>query len=107
MRIGKGVNVKIVDLGAASGSVSLETNKLYKMTLSAATTFSLPSNVNASIHNQIKVLVYMPAVVAVNFGTTHYFNALAPNLSAAGYYDFYFDYDPTRSVWVAGAISKG
>lgn len=97
----------VVGISATSGTVSLSANSLYKMTISAATTFSLPSNVNASIHNQIKVLVYMPAVVSVNFGTTHFFNAVAPDLSVAGYYDFYFDYDPMRSVWVAGVIRKG
>lgn len=97
----------IVSISATSGTVSLNANTLYKMTISGATTFSLPSTVNAEKHNQIKILANLSVVSAINFGTTKYFNCEAPDMSEAGFYDIYIDYDPHQSSWVAGAIRKG
>lgn len=97
----------ITAISATSGTVSLNANTLYKMTISGETTFSLPSTVNAEKHNQIKILANLSVVSAINFGTTKYFNCEAPDMSEAGFYDIYIDYDPHQSSWVAGAIRKG
>ena len=97
----------IVPISATSGTVALNANTLYKMTISGATTFTLPSMVNATKHNQIKILTNLSVVSAINFGTTKYFNCEAPDMSEAGFYDIYIDYDPHQSSWVAGAIRKG
>lgn len=97
----------ITAISATSGTVSLNANTLYKMTISGATTFTLPSAVNATKHNQIKILTNLSVVSAINFGTTKYFNCEAPDMSEAGFYDIYIDYDPHQSSWVAGAIRKG
>lgn len=97
----------ITAISATSGTVSLNANTLYKMTISGETTFSLPSTVNATKHNQIKILTNLSVVSAINFGTTKYFNCEAPDMSEAGFYDIYIDYDPHQSSWVAGAIRKG
>lgn len=97
----------IVPISATSGTVSLNANTLYQMTISGATTFSLPSTVNTTKHNQIKILANLSVVSAINFGTTKYFNCEAPEMSEAGFYDIYIDYDPHQSSWVAGAIRKG
>ena len=97
----------ITVISATSGTVSLNANTLYKMTISGATTFTLPSTVNATKHNQIKILTNLSVVSAINFGTTKYFNCEAPDMSEAGLYDIYIDYDPHQSSWVAGAIRKG
>lgn len=97
----------ITAISATSGTVSLNANTLYKMTISGATTFTLPSTVNATKHNQIKILTNLSVVSAINFGTTKYFNCEAPDMSEAGFYDIYIDYDPHQSSWVAGAIRKG
>ena len=97
----------ITAISATSGTVSLNANTLYKMTISGATTFTLPSTVNATKHNQIKILANLSVVSAINFGTTKYFNCEAPDMSEAGFYDIYIDYDPHQSSWVAGAIRKG
>lgn len=97
----------ITAISATSGTVSLNANTLYKMTISGATTFTLPSMVNATKHNQIKILTNLSVVSAINFGTTKYFNCEAPDMSEAGLYDIYIDYDPHQSSWVAGAIRKG
>ena len=97
----------IVPISATSGTVSLNANTLYKMTIDGETTFTLPSAVNAEKHNQIKILTNLSVVSAINFGTTKYFNCEAPDMSEAGFYDIYLDYDPHQSSWVAGAIRKG
>ena len=97
----------ITAISATSGTVSLNANTLYKMTISGATTFTLPSTVNETKHNQIKILTNLSVVSAINFGTTKYFNCEAPDMSEAGFYDIYVDYDPHQSSWVAGAIRKG
>lgn len=97
----------ITAISATSGTVSLNANTLYKMTISGETTFTLPSAVNAEKHNQIKILANLSVVSAINFGTTKYFNCEAPDMSEAGFYDIYIDYDPHQSSWVAGAIRKG
>lgn len=97
----------ITAISATSGTVSLNANTLYKMTISGETTFTLPSAVNATKHNQIKILANLSVVSAINFGTTKYFNCEAPDMSEAGFYDIYIDYDPHQSSWVAGAIRKG
>lgn len=97
----------ITAISATSGTVSLNANTLYQMTISGETTFSLPSTVNAEKHNQIKILANLSVVSAINFGTTKYFNCEAPDMTEAGYYDIYIDYDPHQSSWVAGAIRKG
>ena len=97
----------ITAISATSGTVSLNANTLYQMTISGETTFSLPSTVNAEKHNQIKILANLSIVSAINFGTTKYFNCEAPDMSEAGFYDIYLDYDPHQSSWVAGAIRKG
>lgn len=97
----------ITAISATFGTVSLNANTLYKMTISGETTFTLPSMVNATKHNQIKILTNLSVVSAINFGTTKYFNCEAPDMSEAGFYDIYIDYDPHQSSWVAGAIRKG
>lgn len=97
----------ITAISATSGTVSLNANTLYKMTISGETTFSLPSTVNAEKHNQIKILANLSVVSAINFGTDKYFNCEPPDMTEAGYYDIYIDYDPHQSSWVAGAIRKG
>lgn len=97
----------ITAITATSGTVALNANTLYKMTISGETTFTLPSTVNAEKHNQIKILTNLSVVSAINFGTTKYFNCEAPDMSEAGFYDIYIDYDPHQASWVAGVIRKG
>ena len=94
-------------LSKAIGTVSLNANTLYKMTIDGETTFTLPSAVNAEKHNQIKILTNLSVVAAINFGTDKYFNCEAPDMSEAGLYDIYIDYDPHQASWVAGAVRKG
>lgn len=97
----------IVPISATSGTVSLNANTLYKMTISGATTFTLPSMVNATKHNQIKMFLNLSQVVTVNWGTSVFFNETAPDIATVGTYCIYWDYDPNAGTWICGAMKEG
>lgn len=100
-----GVGHSILDVSETSGTVTLTANRIHKMNISGATTFSLPAG-NASVFTQIKVMVNVTGTPSINWGTSRFFNKKVPSI-AEGQYDFYFDYDPTANAWVAGAVPKG
>lgn len=100
-----GVGHSILNISATSGTVTLTANRIHKMNISGATTFSLPAG-NASVFTQIKVMVNVTGTPSINWGTSRFFNKKVPSI-AEGQYDFYFDYDPTANAWVAGAVPKG
>lgn len=99
----------IIELYQTSGTINLETNKIYKMSINDITNFVLPaaSAIDVTKHNQIKMLVYLTGQTDIDFGTTSYFNKVPPEVLISGYYDLYWDFDPFQNAWVAGAISKG
>ena len=90
---------------ASSGTISLVSNSINRMTCTGTTTFSLPASVDNTIFNQILVQLEMSSVQTINLGTTHFFKRTTPDLSAAGNYNILFEYDGTN--WVCGVISKG
>lgn len=100
-----GVEHSILNISKTSGNVTLTANRIHKMNISGATTFSLPAG-NASVFTQIKVMVNVTGTPSINWGTDRFFNKKVPSI-AEGQYDFYFDYDPTANAWVAGAVPKG
>lgn len=89
-----------------SGTITLATNKVYTMSISDATTFSLPTSVDTTVFNQIKVMATVTGTPTITWGTTNFFNKETPEIEA-GSYDFYFDYDNGLGAWVAGALPKG
>ena len=98
--------IPLVKLTQTSGTITLQVNKIYTMTISGTTTFSLPTPGNRNVFNQIKVMAKVSGTPTINWGTTNFFNRVAPSIEA-GNYDFYFDYDELNSVWVVGALAKG
>ena len=96
----------LVVVTETSGTVALEVNKIYTMEITADTTFSLPTEVNTSFFNQIKVMAKIVGTPVITWGTTYFVNKEAPELEE-GVYDLYFDYDNHLAGWVVGAISKG
>lgn len=96
-----------VKLLSGSGTLILEDNKLYKLTSSGSTTFSLPTITDTTKFHQIMVQLKMSSVVTINVGTSYYFNSKAPDLSKAGSYDLVWEYDNINGHWVFGATSKG
>lgn len=96
----------IVALTATSGTIALEVNKIYSLSINGATTFSLPTPSNTGVFNQIKVMLKVTGTPTVNWGTSQFFNKATPEIEA-GSYDVYFDYDNLLGAWVAGAMPKG
>lgn len=100
------LKTSITSLSATSGTVSLTTNTVYKMTISGSTTFSLPASPTATIDNQIKLFVAVTGTPTINWGTNTFFNKEIPAIET-GNYEVYFDYDPNLNKWVAGALKIG
>lgn len=96
----------ITALTATSGTISLAINKIYTLSVSGATTFSLPTPTNKNVFNQIKIMMKVTGTPTINWGTTNFFNNQAPEIKA-GNYDVYFDFDNLLNAWVVGTMSKG
>ena len=85
----------------------LTDNSICGITISGNTTFNLPTTLSPGSFHQIFVLVNMPTVYTIDLGTSYYFNNSAPDLSQAGTYNLYWEYDNIAQHWVVGCISKG
>lgn len=96
----------IIALTATSGTIALEVNKIYNLSITAATTFSLPTPSNTEVFNQIKVMLRVTGTPTITWGTSQFFNKATPEIEA-GSYDCYFDYDNLLGAWVAGVMPKG
>lgn len=94
----------IETISATSGNITLETNKVYKATLSGNTTFVLPSIVDNTKFNQICVQVTVTSGASINFGTTSYMG-LEPIIED-GSYNIYYEYDSINQIWLVGVLSK-
>ena len=93
-------------ISETSGVVTLDTNKIYTMDITADTTFSLPEIVDTAFFNQIKVMVLITGNPVITWGTSYFANKTTPELEE-GVYDLYFDYDNHLAGWVVGVVSKG
>ena len=93
-------------ISATSGTVTLAANKVYTMSISDATTFTLPTNVDTTVFNQIKVMAKVTGTPTITWGTTNFFNKTTPEIEA-GSYDVYFDWDNLLGAWVCGVLPKG
>lgn len=92
---------------SASGSISLSDNTINKISATGTVAFSLPSMTDLTKFHQIFVQLNMSTAQTINLGTSYYFNKTAPDLSEAGTYDLYFEYDNNASHWVCGCMNKG
>ena len=88
-----------------SGTYSLQTNMNYQLTIDGATTFAPPTSVNEQIVNQIMVHIWMPSVVAINWGDVNFVNGEAPDVSTAGGYFVYYQKIPFAK-WLVGAYKE-
>ena len=99
---------KLIALGT-SGTQTLMDKCCYKVTPTAAITFNLPVGDANSLH-QVFIQLNLSTVYSIDLGlggTPHYINKKAPDLSAAGTYNLYYEYDAANSWWVCGCLSKG
>lgn len=90
---------------AASGTISLIPNRVYKSALTGNTTFSLPSPYTG-MENQIKIYLSITGSITINYGTTNFFYSESPVLEA-GNYILYYDYDWNLNGWVCGYLPLG
>lgn len=95
----------IVNLTATSGTVSLQTNKIYTITVTGSTTFSLPGAVQG-VFNQIKIMMKVNGTPSITWGTNTYLNKSKPTIEA-GNYDIYYDWDNIQNAWYCGIMPKG
>ena len=100
------VNRTIIVL-ATSGNITLTANAVHSITPSATITFKLPSISDNTKFYQMLVQINMTTVKTINLGTTYFFNKITPNMSTAGVYNLYYEYDKAKGWWVCGVLSKG
>lgn len=94
----------INEIESTSGSISLETNKVYTVTLSGNAAFTLPSTVDDTIFNQIFVQAQITQSITLDLGTANYLGE-EPSLEA-GDYNIVYEYDNNNSAWFVGALKK-
>lgn len=92
----------ITTIDSTSGSISLETNKVYKVTLNGNTTFVLPNTVDNTKFNQIYLQINLTNNSNINFGTSNYF-AVQPALEI-GENRITYEYDANEQAWYVGKI---
>lgn len=97
----------IVNIPQTSGTINLEENKFYKVSLNGATTFSLPTPKNIEVKNQIKVYLRLnSANLQINWGTGQYLAGNSP-LTYQGNYIVFYDWNPNTGTWSVGSLVEG
>ena len=89
-------------ISETSGTIALETNKVYKVALSGNTTFTLPTTVDNTKFNQIYVQIDVTGDITVDFGTTNYFT-VEPVLNEGPAWINY-EYNANENAWYVGQI---
>lgn len=89
-----------------SGTITLQSTKIYQMQITDAVSFVLPSEISVDYFNQIKVMAQITGAPTIDWGTVQFFNKAIPEIEE-GNYDIYFDYDNLLNAWICGAIVKG
>ena len=55
---------------------------------------------------RITLQIYMPSVVSIDLGTSHFFNQQTPDLTTTGYYNLFYEFDVKRNYWVCYVSKK-
>lgn len=89
---------------STSGTVSLLSNKIYKLTAAENITFSLPTiETTDTKYHVIEVIMNVTADVSITWGTSIFFNDSIPDIGI-GTYDLIFEYNGTN--WVVGVLTQ-
>lgn len=89
---------------STSGTVSLLSNKIYKLTAAENITFSLPTiETTDTKYHVIEVIMNVTADIAIIWGTSIFFNDSIPDIGI-GTYDLIFEYNGTN--WVVGVLTQ-
>ena len=95
---------------ATSGTIILEDNTKRTINVSGNVTFVLPTITDTSIDHQIKIQITMLTAYSIDLGlgsTAHWLTETDPDLSEAGKYNLYYEYDKVNQYWRAGVLKKG
>lgn len=100
--------IKTVELDTA-GSVTLTDNKVHYCEMTGGISFTPPVQTDYTVlHQMIVQLKKTNASWTVSLGNQlKYFGGVAPSISAAGYYNIYYEFDVNAQTWCVGAIYKG
>lgn len=91
---------------ATSGTVNLLANKVYRHMVTGAVTYVLPAVTTNDTCHQIRIMLSMETAQTINWGTTHYVNGVAPDVSKAGSYEVIYTQQGNAWWWV-GVIYLG
>jgi len=94
----------IINITSTSGTINLESNKIYKVELDGDTTFSLPSITDNTKLNQIFLQLQVNQSINLNLGTDNYMGQQPEILT--GTYNIYYEYDANNEIWFAGSVTK-
>ena len=98
---------------SASGTINLSDNTINKIYATGITHLKAPSVSDMTKFHQIFVQLKMTSAQTIylkdSAGTvlTNFFNKTSPDLSTAGTYNIYFEYDNDAGYWVVGTLPKG
>lgn len=100
--------IPVVTPTVAGGVWTLQANAINKIVLSASATMLLPTSasLDLTILNQIVVQLKMVDAQQINLGTQNYLSGVAPDLSQAGVYNIYYEWDNNDNAWYVGAVLK-
>ena len=93
-----------------SGTITLQDNSARGIIASDAIVFSLPTVTDYTILHEIFAQLKLSTVYSVDLGlgsTPHWLTETAPDLSKAGTYNLYWEYDNINQYWKAGALKQG
>ena len=97
----------IINIAQTNGTIKLDENKFYKVSLNGTTTFSLPQPKNLGVKNQIKVYLRLnSANLQINWGTGQYLAGNSP-LVYKGNYILFYDWNPNTGTWSVGSLVEG
>ena len=97
----------IINIAQTNGTIKLDENKFYKVSLNGTTTFSLPQPKNLGVKNQIKVYIKLSLTnLQINWGTNIFINNKAPE-RYEGHYIVYYLWNPVSGTWTVGSMLEG
>lgn len=97
----------INNIPQTNGTITLEENKFYKVSLNGDAVFSLPTPKNIEVKNQIKVYLRLnSANLQINWGTGQYLAGNSP-LTYQGNYIVFYDWNPNTGTWSVGSLVEG
>ena len=108
---GKEDVAKAINVLATSGTIALTDNSVNSIAgVTGNITFTLPAVTDNTKFHQIFIQMNMPTAYSIDMGLgtpPHWLTDEAPDLSEAGTYNLYWEYDKAEQFWRGAALKKG